>query len=105
LKVYWNVLALLQSIPNRTSPEIEEKIIKYREKHPRWGREKIWKLLHKDFHQETLPSVSTVNRIIKNNGLVIPRKRRPRVTPVYPIFDPRACNEVWSADFKGNLAY
>jgi transposase InsO family protein len=89
--------------PHRTSEEIEERILKLRKKHPRWGGEKIWKLLHRDLEREIIPCVSTVNRIIKRNGLIIERKRRPRVKPVYPIFIPQACNEVWSADFKGKF--
>ncbi len=91
------------SHPNQTPPEIEEKVIHYRNKHPRWGGEKIWKLLHNDFIEDLIPCISTVNRILKRNGLVRPKKRRRRVRPVYPIFDPHACNEVWSADFKGKF--
>ena len=89
--------------PNQTSVEVEDLIVKHRGKHPRWGGEKIWKLLQKDVEEEKIPSISTVNRIIKRNGLIIERKRRPRVKPVYPIFDPKSCNEVWSADFKGKF--
>ena len=89
--------------PGKTTSTVENKIVALRKKHPRWGGEKIWKILFKDFEEEKIPSISTVNRIIKRNGLIIPRKRRPRVKPVYPIFNPRACNEVWSADFKGKF--
>lgn len=89
--------------PRQTPREIDARVIALRKKHPRWGGEKIWKLLHKDFQNSEIPSISTVNRIIKRNGLIISRKRRPRVKPVYPIFDPKSCNEVWSADFKGKF--
>lgn len=89
--------------PNRTPLEIEEQIILHRKKHPRWGGEKIWKLLHTDFQAERIPCISTVNRILKRNGLITVKKRCRRVKPVYPIFDPQACNEVWSADFKGKF--
>lgn len=89
--------------PNKTPREIEDKIITYRQRHPRWGGEKIWKLLHKDFQEDRIPCISTVNRIIKRNGLIRVKKRFRRVKPVYPIFDPRSCNEVWSADFKGKF--
>ncbi len=89
--------------PNQTPPQIEAMVIKYRNAHPRWGGEKIWKLLHTDFSEVLIPSISTVNRILKRNGLVRPKKRRRRVKPVYPIFDPHCCNEVWSADFKGKF--
>ncbi len=89
--------------PRKTPPEIEEKIVFYRKKYPRWGGEKIWKLLHNDFHKNAIPTISTVNRILKRNGLITPRKRRRRIKPAYPIFDPQQCNEVWSADFKGKF--
>jgi len=89
--------------PNKTPPEIEKRVVSYRKKHPRWGGEKIWKVLHNDFQSECIPTISTVDRILKRNGLIIPRKRRRRVKPVHPIFDPQQCNEVWSADFKGKF--
>jgi len=104
LVVCWNSPEKKPSChPNQTSSEIEKKIIQYRKKHPRWGGEKIWKLLHKDLPQDDVPSISTVNRIIKRNGLIVERRRRPRVKPVYPIFNPKACNEIWSTDFKGKF--
>lgn len=89
--------------PLKTAEEIENRIIFYRKKHKRWGGEKIWKLLHGDFQEEQIPTVSTVDRILKRNGLVIPRKVRRRIKPSFPIFDPQKCNEVWSADFKGKF--
>ena len=89
--------------PLKTPQDIEERIVFYRKKHKRWGGEKIWKFLHHDFPSERIPTISTVDRILKRNGLIIPRKRRRRVKPVDPIFDPQKCNEVWSADFKGKF--
>lgn len=91
------------SHPRQTSDRLVKAIVKLRKAHPRWGAEKIWKLLQKDFELDEIPCVSTISRIIKRNGLVVSRKRRPRVKPVYPIFDPKTCNEVWSADFKGKF--
>lgn len=89
--------------PAQISSIIEERIVVHRNKHPRWGGEKIWKLLHQDFSEVDVPSVSTVNRVLKRNGLILPKKRLRRVKPVNPIFDPKTCNEVWSADFKGKF--
>ena len=91
------------SHPCKIDQEIEHKIVFHRKKHPRWGGEKIWKLLFKDFNEQCIPSISTVNRVIKRNNLVIPRRKRRRVKPVHPIFDPKTCNQVWSADFKGKF--
>lgn len=87
----------------RTSSQIENGVVAYRKKHPRWGAEKIWRLLENDFPKDSIPSLSTVNRIIKRNDLITVKKRIGRVKPVYPIFDPKSCNEVWSADFKGKF--
>jgi len=89
--------------PNKISHKIEESIISYRKKHPRWGAQKIWKLLHNDFQEKEVPSISSINRILKRNDLIIVKKRSRRVKPVHPIFNPQSCNEVWSADFKGKF--
>jgi|GEM_PF-6114463 len=42
----------------------------------------------------------TVQHILLKDGLVIPQKHCIRVKPVFPIFDPQECNEVWSAGYK-----
>jgi len=89
--------------PNRTCEEIELAILSLRGKHPRWGAKKIWKLLQGEFDLERIPSMVTIHNVLKRNGLVMPRKRLRRVKPVYPIFDPEVCNEVWSADYKGKF--
>jgi len=47
--------------------------------------------------------VVTVHNTIKGNGLVCPQKRMRRVKPIYPILDPKSCNEVWNADYKGKF--
>ena len=46
-----------------------------------------------------IPCISTINRILKRNGLVRTKRRRRS----FPIFDPHCCNEVWSADFRGKF--
>jgi len=89
--------------PNETSQEVIEKILKFKGKHKRWGAKKIRILLFNDFTEADIPSVVTVHNILKKNGLVCPQKRLRRVKPTYPIFDPKECNEVWSADYKGKF--
>jgi len=89
--------------PNKTPQKIEDAIISLRNKHKRWGAKKIAVLLQKHYKKEQIPSEVTIHNIIKRNGLVEPRKRIKRVKPVYPIFDPQECNEVWSADYKGKF--
>ncbi len=89
--------------PNATKENIVDGILKLKKKHPRWGAKKIKKLLFNDFTENEIPSVVTVHNILKRHGLVCPQKRLRRVKPVYPIFDPKECNEVWSADYKGKF--
>lgn len=89
--------------PNATSEYIIDGILNLKKKHKHWGAKKIRELMFKDFTQQEVPSVVTVHNILKKNGFVCPQKRMRRVEPVYPIFDPKSCNEVWSADYKGKF--
>jgi hypothetical protein len=59
--------------------------------------------LFNNFTEDEIPSVVTVHNILKKHGLVCPQKRMRRVRPVYPILDPKECNEVRSADYKGKF--
>jgi len=92
-----------RNIPNKTKPKIEDKILSLKKKHSRWGAKKLHKLLFNHFTENEIPSVVTVHNILHRNGLVCPQKRIRRVKPVYPIFDPQECNQVWSADYKGKF--
>jgi transposase InsO family protein len=89
--------------PNRTSQDVEKKILYLKEEHKRWGAKKLRRLLFNDFTVSEIPSVVTVHNILLRHGLVCPQKRLRRIKPVYPIFDPQECNEVWSADYKGKF--
>ena len=89
--------------PNATAENIINGVLELKKKYPRWGAKKIKKLLFNDFTEKEIPSVITVHNILKRHGLVCPQKRLRRVKPVYPIFDPKQCNEVWSADYKGKF--
>ena len=89
--------------PNRTNQKVEQSILELKDKHKLWGAKKIRILLFKHHPEELIPSVVTVHNILSKNGLVTPQKRTRRVKHVYPIFDPKHCNEVWSADYKGKF--
>ncbi len=88
---------------NKTKETVEKNILKLKEKHPLWGAKKIRKLLFNVCNEKDIPSVVTVHNILSRNGLVKPQKRLKRVKPLHPIFDPKECNEVWSADYKGKF--
>jgi hypothetical protein len=91
------------SVANKTLTKVEMAICDLRLEYSRFGADKILTLLKERFKAEDLPAVSTAQLILKRNGLVKPRKRFRRVEPVEPIFNPKAPNEVWSADFKGKF--
>ena len=89
--------------PNATSSIIEDAIVKLKSKHKHWGAKKLHRLMLNDYEISDLPSIVTVHNILSRHGLVCPQKRIRRVKPLYPIFDPQSCNEVWSADYKGKF--
>ena len=92
-----------RSHPNQTDEKVVNGILELKEKHRLWGAKKIRRLLFNDFSGDLIPSVVTVHSILKKHGLVCPQKRLRRVKPIHPIFDPKECNEVWSADYKGKF--
>lgn len=89
--------------PNKTPKAIEDKIIAFRKKHPRYGPEKILTKLSERFPGIVWPAESTVNLILKRNNLIPERRRIRRIEKVNPIFDPSAPNVLWSGDFKGKF--
>ena len=89
--------------PNKTKEEVELKILSLKKQHARWGAKKIYKLLFNFFTEDEIPSIVTTHKILFKHGLVCPQRRIRRVKPVYPIFDPQECNQVWSADYKGKF--
>jgi transposase InsO family protein len=90
--------------PNKTSPEVEQALLKERENHKRWGARKLLVLVGRAMPEAALPCESTVNNILKRNGKVTPRrKNRRQVVGKFSYLDPQEPNEVWSADFKGKF--
>ena len=90
--------------PHKTPFIIEDKIVELRKKHEDWGARKFKTLLEKYFKKEMIPSETTINAILKRNDLVKNRRKRSAgVGKLYPQFDPKECNEIWSADYKGKF--
>src|SRR5215831_5566769 len=90
-------------IPHRTPRELVEIIVAERKEHPTWGPKKVKEVLERRL-ERTLPAASTVGDILVRNGLVTPRKRRPRhrATPT-GLRDVTAPNDVWCIDYKGQF--
>ena len=92
-----------RKVANKTPDRIEAEILRLRKMHPRWGAPKLLVLLEHSFPQADLPKLSTVSLILKRNGCIKERKKRRKIEPQHPVFDPLKANEVWSADFKGKF--
>ena len=86
--------------PNKTDPEIEKKIVEYREKYPAIGAVKMRRIMENDHHTD-LPSARTFNEIFKRNGLIT-KEASEAATP-YEHFEKTYPNEMWQADFKGHF--
>lgn len=82
-----------------------DRLGKVRRKHPSWGAKKLRRRLQKVFPgTRRIPAVSTLARWLVELGLVRKRQRRARRGPVLMgrgVHAPKACNQVWTIDFKG----
>jgi len=82
--------------PGKTPHEIEERVVDLRKRFG-WGARKLQKLLSVKGHD--VP-VSTLNRMIKRNGLLRVREcHRPAMSR----FEREQPNELWQMDFKGEF--
>jgi hypothetical protein len=90
---------------NRTPGNVEQAVIQLRKKKPRWGALKIRECLQAELDKETLPAVSTIELILKRNGMVKKRRLVRRIQATHPIFEAHKPNEIWSADFKGEVSH
>lgn len=94
------------SHPMKTDQVIEEAIKAERKKHHYWGGKKIRRILLRDydFKDKRIPSETTVNNILKKNGLVRARgAKRRHLENRFAVYDPEHPNQIWSADFKGKF--
>lgn len=88
------------SIPGKTPPETERKILLLRAENPGWGAATLKNVLEKNGETE-IPSARTVNTILKRNGCISPEeslKHQP-----FHRYEKDCCNEMWQTDFKGEF--
>jgi len=88
--------------PNQTPAETERRIVALRQEHMRWGPRKLKAVLESQQPERSWPATSTMGELLRREGLVIPRKKRPRVEPyTAPFAAANAPNRLWCGDFKG----
>lgn len=103
-EAFKNMSRAPKHIPHKTAEGVERKIVELRKRHESWGARKLRVLLKRHYNEKEIPSETTINAILKRNGLVKNRRRRTkRLGKQYPQFDPKECNEIWSADYKGKF--
>ena len=68
-------------MPRQTSEAIRQLVIEARQAHRTWGPRKLRIWLGESHPGLVLPSTSTMGEILARAGLVVRRKRRPRVSP------------------------
>jgi transposase InsO family protein len=86
------------------SADMVTQIVAKKQKHPRWGAKKIWILLVREHRFDDVPSLSTINRVLYQSGLVKTRRRYRPSAPGLPVrapVVPVAPNDLWTVDFKG----
>lgn len=91
-------------MPNRTKEDVVDFTISMRRRHPSWGARKLMQLGRKKRPQLKFPSETTVNNILKREGLTRKRSRRYKPShPGRPFTTPREPNDIWTTDFKGEF--
>jgi putative transposase len=92
-----------RSVPGRTAMGIERLIVSERRRRPTWGPKKLYRVLKIKHGIECPPARSTIGEILKRNGLIKPRRRRPGVFNVdrQDLTLAQRPNQVWAVDFKG----
>ena len=88
------------TVANKTSSDMEERILRVRYDNPGWGAATIHRVLE-NAGVENLPCVKTVNNILNRHHCISAEesdKRRPFIR-----FQKEHCNDLWQTDFKGDF--
>lgn len=90
------------STPNATLDEIENAILNIKYEYTNWGAKKILPHLKKINPLIAWPSKTTVEKILKKNGLVKQRTPRKRLAiRSESLSESNFSNDIWCMDFKG----
>ena len=92
--------------PQATDARVRALLIEEKKCRPYWGPKKLVDVLSKRHRSLNFPAPSTAGAILKSEGLVERRRRRP--PPLAPIWDRDRTqadrpNRVWTIDFKGEF--
>ena len=87
--------------PEKVEEEVICRIVQLKERHRHWGPRKLREIYLRQYHKG--PSESSFKRILERCGLTEKRVRRPAPEQgrIASGRQAKACNEVWTVDFKG----
>ena len=89
--------------PTEMTEAMKAEIVRLRQAHPSWGGKKLRMLLLKS-RGESAPSVRTIERVMREFGLIRARRWRARSVAVpsgAPSVVVEGPNNLWTVDFKG----
>ena len=92
-------------VPWTLTLEMSKKLVALRQKRPTWGPRKMLGYLETHEPELELPAASTVGELLKREGLVKSRRRRRWPAGATPtgLKEPKAPNDCWGVDFKGQF--
>lgn len=83
---------------------VAEAILALKAQYPTWGAKKLRAILPERYPGIRVPAQSTIHEVLSRNDLVKRRKpRRKRAEGTGNLRTPKAANELWCADFKGQF--
>ena len=91
---------------HQVAAAIRDQLYALRDDHPTWGARKLRAWLAATHPATTWPASSTITAVLKRAGYVEPRRRSARERGAWAataLTAPRAPNDVWTADFKGEF--
>ena len=89
-----------QHSPNRTSQEVEQRVVDLRREYPNKGSHVLARML-RDRGYERVPSKSTITAILRRHGLIEPSESAKHER--YKRFEHAEPNDLWQMDFKGHI--
>jgi putative transposase len=88
---------------NRLPFQVEKLIVQLKREHPSWGAPKIREKLRRRHAGISLPAISTVHTVLDRHGWVDHGRRKRYKAQGTALEAPRAPNDLWCADFKGEF--
>ncbi len=88
---------------NQLPFQIEQLIIHLKQDKPSWGAPKIRERLRRLYPDVQTPAISTVHAVLDRHGLVKRRKRRRYKAQGTSLSKPKAPNDLWCTDYKGEF--